>query len=383
MPIDLILLDMDGTIIQPDCTRLQSSWDMLGHATGRGEEWDALCNYYLPKPELHHEWSTKQFAFFKGLNVQELLDKILPLPYTPGFSEFCQYVTAQSIPIGIISSGLDLIAKKIIEEMSLNFFITNHIHREQDLFTGTGALLFHLHEKGQRINELLTRRNYNRNNVMFIGDHTNDISAWERVGFPLGINLKDKQCYPYVKEQFTNFYQITTYLKNILHAEQNQNSPIYLAVGAMLFEENILLLQHNYNGDYGNLYGLPEGKIEQQEHPSEAVISELKKRTGLTPFLKEYVGLVSEYLTEQDTITRHSLLHLFSLSTQNPAFKKKEGSIQWFALQELEHHRSEIIPRDYHIIKHMLLPKTSPSNYFNCRIEKNSTGSRLLNFTAL
>jgi len=382
MPIDSIIFDMDGTIIQPACTSLQSSWDMFGHATGRGDEWDALCDYYLPKPELHHEWGAKQFSFFTGLNVQEHLKKVLPLPYTPGFSDFCQYVKSQLIPVGIISSGLDIIAKHILEEMSLDFYFTNNIHTRDGLFTGTGTLNFHLHEKGEIVHELLAKYHCNPDNVIFIGDHINDIPAWQEVGLPLGINLKDEQCFPHVKDQFTNFYQIKTYLKNILDAEKNKSYPLFMAVGAVVHEENILLIQHNH-GDYVGLYGLPVKKIEQQEHPSQAVISELKKEIDLTSYLNKYVGLISEYFAEKDKNTRRSLLHLFSLSTQNPAPQKNKGSSKWVNLYKLEQHCSEIIPRDYHIIKHMLLPKTPSSNYFDCRIEKNSTGPRLLNFTAL
>src|SRR3989338_8975268 len=109
---DAVLMDMDGTIVRYESSSFHSSWDAMGEAAGMKEKWDQMLAYYYPRsndPKTYREWFDANCQTLKGVSVQSVSDKIFPPPYTPGFFEFCAYFTAQKIPIGIISSGVDLV----------------------------------------------------------------------------------------------------------------------------------------------------------------------------------------------------------------------------------------------------------------------------------
>tara|TARA_Y100000310_G_C20489030_1_gene718230 strand:- start:60 stop:539 length:480 start_codon:yes stop_codon:yes gene_type:complete len=146
------------------------------------------------------------------------------------------------------------------------------------------------------------------------------------------------------------------------------NKPLSVAISAVIKDNNILLIKRN-RGDYPNFWALPGGKIEQNEHVSDAAVREILEESGLQTQFRNHLGFVSEHLVENNEIQKHFLLHICELEPQTMAFQQQEeGELRWFNLDNIKHHKDKIIPSDSLMIEKII--KNRESNYFNCVIEK-------------
>jgi ADP-ribose pyrophosphatase YjhB (NUDIX family) len=144
--------------------------------------------------------------------------------------------------------------------------------------------------------------------------------------------------------------------------------PLSIAISALINDKKILLIKR-IKGDYIGLWGLPGGKIEKNEHLSEAAIREIYEESGIISKFKSHLGFVSEHLIEKGSIIQHFLLHICELIPQSIEIKNnQEGNLAWFDLDSINEMKEKIIPSDFLMIEKII--KNKESNYFNCVLEK-------------
>ncbi|MBS3162777.1 NUDIX hydrolase [Candidatus Woesearchaeota archaeon] len=152
--------------------------------------------------------------------------------------------------------------------------------------------------------------------------------------------------------------------------------PLSVAISALIQNSKILLIKR-IKGDYMGFLGLPGGKVELNEHISEAAIREIFEESKITSTFDEHLGIVSELLVENNKVQKHFILHICKLTpTSTEILEDKEGQLKWYDLNELE--KLNIIPSDYEIIKNLVLKKEK--NYFNCISEKEGDNYILRKF---
>jgi 8-oxo-dGTP diphosphatase len=120
-----------------------------------------------------------------------------------------------------------------------------------------------------------------------------------------------------------------------------------VVIVALIHQNRILLIKRS-SGDYSGLWGLPGGKIEKDEHLSEAAIREIKEECGIDSEFKKYLGIISEHLIENNNITKHFLLHVCELI---PNEIRENEETKWFELSEIDKIKEQLIPSDFYIIK--------------------------------
>jgi 8-oxo-dGTP diphosphatase len=141
---------------------------------------------------------------------------------------------------------------------------------------------------------------------------------------------------------------------------------------ATLVHDNKILLIRREKGYYIGLWSLLGGKIESNEHISEAAVREVREESGIHCEFIEHLGSVSEHLIENKEVEQHFLLHVCKLKPKTANMlvmpETYEGKLEWFELEKLDESKHLIIPSDYLMIKKMLLNKEK--NYYNCIIER-------------
>lgn len=154
--------------------------------------------------------------------------------------------------------------------------------------------------------------------------------------------------------------------------------PLSIAISALIHNNKILLIKR-IKGDYIGLLGLPGGKIESNEHVSDAAVREIFEESKITSTFEEHLGIVSELLIENNQIQKHFVLHVCKLTPTSTEIREdKEGKLDWYEFNELENIRTQIIPSDFEIIKRFILNPTK--NYFNSILEKQNENYILRKF---
>lgn len=159
----------------------------------------------------------------------------------------------------------------------------------------------------------------------------------------------------------------------------NKERPLAVVISALIRDDGKILLIKRAKGDYAGLWGLPGGKIEKEEHLSEAAVREIREESGIDSAFVSFFGYVSEHLLGPDgKVESHFLLHLCELSPKKNAEARsgKEGELKWFELDKLP--EGGIIPSDFLIIEKMVKHRNEESHYYNCVIERTSAGEHVL-----
>ena len=154
--------------------------------------------------------------------------------------------------------------------------------------------------------------------------------------------------------------------------------PLAVAISAVIKDNQILLIKR-LRGDYAGLLGLPGGKVEKNEHLSEAATREILEESGIESNFKSHLGFVSEHLIENGNILQHFLLHICELEPKTTdILNESEGKLAWFNLDDIQKMKESIIHSDFLIIEKIV--KNRGKVYYNCTVEKNGDNYFLKKF---
>ena len=144
--------------------------------------------------------------------------------------------------------------------------------------------------------------------------------------------------------------------------------PLPVVISVLTYDNKILLIKR-VRGEYVGLWGLPGGKIEKNEHLSEAAIREIFEEAGIKAEFINHLAIVSEHLIKDGNVIRHFLLHICRLTPKSINItNNQEGELSWFDLDMIERMKDQIIPSDFLMIQKII--KNREKNYYNCILEK-------------
>jgi len=216
MKIKMILYDQDGTLVKYPIEPHFSSWDALSltFSDRKKEEWFKLRDFYIDKPKLYGEWFSKQVGMLKGLKVSEAKKVLFPIPYSKGVKEFFRDLNGEYIK-GIVSSGIDIVARKIYEEQGLDFFVADILNTKEGVFDGTGEMPFGLHDKLDAVKKISESYHIPFRNICFVGDSFNDIPVLKKVGLPISFHPKTEGVKKNSRFVINNFRELNSILNKI------------------------------------------------------------------------------------------------------------------------------------------------------------------------
>jgi ADP-ribose pyrophosphatase YjhB (NUDIX family) len=121
-------------------------------------------------------------------------------------------------------------------------------------------------------------------------------------------------------------------------------------------DKNRILLVKRKKFPFENLWSLPGGKIERDEHIIDAAIREVLEETGIECSFSSFNGVVSEKITENREAVVRMLITLCELKPKTFNIRESpEGEVRWFSLGGPDNMKDDMVPSDYHMIKNMLL----------------------------
>jgi phosphoserine phosphatase len=189
--IRAVFFDLDGTLVRYRGVDFESSWGAIGVAAGLADEWRRLQERYLPYPELYDEWLYANARLLAGRPVRPILEKLLPPPYPPGSREAIAELRDRDLVLGIVSSGLNLVADYVREDLGLDFAVANVLEVEEGRFNGRAELRVPLWRKDEAVQEIAMKYALSLHEIAFVGDNFNDIPVFEVVGLGIAYAPKD------------------------------------------------------------------------------------------------------------------------------------------------------------------------------------------------
>jgi phosphoserine phosphatase len=199
MVLSLGFLDMDGTTIHYPCGDYGSSWDKLADAIGKIEENKRLLKHYLHRRHLYDELFRKECSMYKGVSVAMVRRKVLPPVYTPGARRLAKELRDMSMTRGLLTAGVDVVARYVEEDLHLDFCECNELIRKNGCFTGDGRSNVPLWEKSKNMKDVCRRYGIEPDKdgvyreALVIGDHDNEMELFKIAGTSIAYRPKSEK----------------------------------------------------------------------------------------------------------------------------------------------------------------------------------------------
>jgi len=112
-----------------------------------------------------------------------------------------------------------------------------------------------------------------------------------------------------------------------------------VGVGAVILEEDKILLEKRKNAPGKGKWSIPGGLVELGENIEQAVIREVKEETGLDVYEPRLVDIVDHIsLDEKDAVKYHFVIidYLVTVKSGNPKAASDAEALKWVPFNEVE-----------------------------------------------
>lgn len=186
--IDAVIFDMDGTVLRYGLPNGFSTWAALGWGFsiyGDMEKW--VKAYLAGKISYDRIWRNCAQKL-KGRPVDRARDVLFPCagaaPLSRGFSDAAALLRGK-YKLGILSSGLSVVAREVKKSAGLDFEVSNHLGTKRGAFDGTYKIRVPFDHKLGVFLDLCKRLRLDPARVCFVGDSPNDEEVLRSVGLPV------------------------------------------------------------------------------------------------------------------------------------------------------------------------------------------------------
>jgi HAD superfamily phosphoserine phosphatase-like hydrolase len=188
--IDAVIFDLDGTLVRYHGVDFESSWGAVAVAAGVSDRSQQLFQEYFHRKDAYAEWVVEEAKLLKGISVSQVADQLFPPPYAQGVVEAVAELQGNYL-MGILSSGVDLVADHVAQDLGLTFAWANRLTVADGCFVGTSETVVDLWSKADVLEQLAVTYGLALERICFIGDNVNDLAVLERVGLAIAANPKD------------------------------------------------------------------------------------------------------------------------------------------------------------------------------------------------
>ncbi len=216
METRMLILDLDGTSVTYPNKPFNSSWDALAEVltAEKRKKWVEIRETYVNKGEKgYDDWFRQQVLCLEGVPLVEAEKALFPVPYSQGFVDFFEKFNGKFMK-GIVSSGLEIVARRVFQDFSFDFFSAEILETRKGVFTGRGKARFNLFHKKKEVERIVRSYGMNLSQVCYVGDGFNDIPVLQSVGLPIAFKPKEEGVASAAKYCISDFRELVEILKN-------------------------------------------------------------------------------------------------------------------------------------------------------------------------
>ncbi len=141
----------------------------------------------------------------------------------------------------------------------------------------------------------------------------------------------------------------------------------------------LIKFKQNYLAGY---WGLPGGKLDDDEHVADASVRELREELGIETELDQVVAVVDEIVPDRDGTPTRCILFVCQMRTTGPVSAEShdlpEGTVNWFTPKQIIAMESKVVPSDFRMFSDLRLPRWHGN--FRSRLEWKAGALQLTYF---
>ncbi len=187
--ITLVFFDMDGVL-----TDTISSWKHIHDYFGTSNE--RSVDEYLKGNLTDLEFIKKDVSLWKingKFTYKDTIRDILyNIPLMKGAKKCISFLIERGIKTAIVSAGLDILAKKVAKELSIDYVFANGLKTDKNgMLTGDGILNVKLIYKDEAVRNISEELEIPLENCAAVGNSCFDIPMLETCGIGIAFNPSD------------------------------------------------------------------------------------------------------------------------------------------------------------------------------------------------
>ena len=180
--VRLIAFDLEGTLVKSI-----SSWVELHKKFGTWEKGKEYAELFFSGEIDYVKWAELDASLWKGHTREEITEWANSVEYMDGAEELIEFLRGNGFKIAILSSGLMCLARRIAEELNVDYVYANELlFDENGVVTGKVNPLVDFKSKGAILREL--KEELKPELTVAVGDGYNDLSMFREADVAIAIN---------------------------------------------------------------------------------------------------------------------------------------------------------------------------------------------------
>lgn len=180
--VRLIAFDLEGTLVKSI-----SSWVELHKKFGTWEKGKEYAELFFSGEIDYVKWAELDASLWKGHTREEIMEWANSVEYMDGAEELIEFLRGNGFKIAILSSGLMCLARRIAEELNVDYVYANELlFDENGVVTGRVNPLVDFKSKGAILREL--KEELKPELTVAVGDGYNDLSMFREADVAIAIN---------------------------------------------------------------------------------------------------------------------------------------------------------------------------------------------------
>ena len=183
--VRMVIFDMDGVLVP-----IRSSWSFIHRRLGVEDRAREAMRLFLEGRISYLDWMRMDTQLWveatQGrLTLWDLEAMLREVPVRREAVEAARWLRRRGIIIGIISGGIDLLAKRVAREIGADFFMANQLSYDKRGRLVPGGKPLVGVKKHLAVKRAAGEYGVPLENVMFVGDSRWDAPAMRVVGYPV------------------------------------------------------------------------------------------------------------------------------------------------------------------------------------------------------
>ena len=182
----VIVFDMDSTIVDGEIV------DEMAKLAGVGEKVAAITERGMRGKIDYAQSLRTRVSLLKGLTIRSLEPLVKTLKLTKGSEELVSALKEMGFKIGLISGGFSYFTDILKKRLGFDYAFGNKLEVKKGRLTGRiQGRIIDAHRKAQIMDEICRREGITRDEVVAVGDGSNDRIMVANAGLGIAFNAKE------------------------------------------------------------------------------------------------------------------------------------------------------------------------------------------------